>query len=139
MTADGTPVRDISRTVEHTHGRSPERLSGDLNGAQRAAAQATSGPLVILAGAGTGKTRAISRRAAYAVESGVVPASRILLVTFTDTAADEMVERMAARATRAWRARSTRTRSAGAKDAWQGSPCGRTGCAACPQGERDGA
>ena len=73
-----------------------ERLLVDLNEAQREAAQATSGPLVILAGAGTGKTRVISRRAAYAIETGVVPASRILLVTFTDKAAHEMVERMAA-------------------------------------------
>ena len=68
----------------------------DLNEAQRAAAEATSGPLVILAGAGTGKTRVISRRAAFAIETGVVASSKILLVTFTDKAANEMVERMAA-------------------------------------------
>ena len=71
------------------------RLLDDLNEAQRGAVQASSGPLVILAGAGTGKTRVISRRAAYAIETGVVPASRVLLVTFTDKAANEMVERMA--------------------------------------------
>ncbi|MEX2547828.1 MAG: ATP-dependent DNA helicase UvrD2 [Chloroflexota bacterium] len=71
-----------------------ERLLDDLNEAQRAAAQATSGPLVILAGAGTGKTRVISRRAAYAIETGSVPASKVLLVTFTDKAATEMVDRM---------------------------------------------
>ena len=51
---------------------------------------------MILAGAGTGKTRVISRRAAYAIETGVVPANKVLLVTFTDKAAHEMVERMAA-------------------------------------------
>ncbi len=68
----------------------------DLNDAQRAAAQVTSGPLVILAGAGTGKTRVISRRAAYAIQTGVVRTNKILLVTFTDKAAHEMVERMAA-------------------------------------------
>src|SRR5215212_6399014 len=73
-----------------------DRLLEDLNAAQRAAAQRTSGPLAILAGAGTGKTRVISRRAAYAIDTGVVPAGRILLVTFTDKAANEMVERMAA-------------------------------------------
>ena len=72
------------------------RLLDDLNDAQRDAVQATSGPLVILAGAGTGKTRVISRRTAHAIETGVVPASRVLLVTFTDKAANEMVERMAA-------------------------------------------
>jgi DNA helicase II / ATP-dependent DNA helicase PcrA len=74
----------------------PERLLQGLNEAQREAAQLTSGPLVILAGAGTGKTRVISHRAAYAVETGVVAPDRILLVTFTDKAATEMVGRMAA-------------------------------------------
>src|SRR5688572_6257704 len=74
----------------------PERLLHGLNEAQREAAQQTSGPLVILAGAGTGKTRVISHRAAYAVETGVVAPDRILLVTFTDKAATEMVGRMAA-------------------------------------------
>jgi DNA helicase-2/ATP-dependent DNA helicase PcrA len=68
----------------------------DLNDEQRAAVDATTGPLVILAGAGTGKTRVISMRAAHAVETGVVPANRILLVTFTDKAATEMVQRMRA-------------------------------------------
>jgi DNA helicase II / ATP-dependent DNA helicase PcrA len=82
--------------VEQTRHRQPERLLQDLNDAQREAAQHTSGPLVILAGAGTGKTRVISRRAAYAAETGVVPLSRILLVTFTDKAAREMVQRMSA-------------------------------------------
>ena len=72
------------------------QLLADLNEAQREAVRATSGPLVILAGAGTGKTRVISRRAAYAIETGAVSARRILLVTFTDKAASEMQERMAA-------------------------------------------
>jgi DNA helicase II / ATP-dependent DNA helicase PcrA len=71
-------------------------LLDDLNAAQRSAVEASSGPLVILAGAGTGKTRVISRRAAHAIETGVVTASKILLVTFTDKAANEMVERMSA-------------------------------------------
>ena len=64
--------------------------------AQREAVGVSSGPLVILAGAGTGKTRVISRRAAHAIETGAVPAGKVLLVTFTDKAANEMVERMAA-------------------------------------------
>jgi len=75
---------------------SPERLLADLNDAQREAVRATSGALVILAGAGSGKTRVVSRRAAYAIESGVVDPGQVLLVTFTDKAAGEMVERMAA-------------------------------------------
>src|SRR4051812_22839543 len=66
----------------------------DLNDEQRAAVDVTTGPLVILAGAGTGKTRVISMRAAHAIETGAVPVNRILLVTFTDKAANEMVQRM---------------------------------------------
>ena len=82
--------------MESSRPGSNERLLGDLNPAQRAAVEATAGSLVILAGAGTGKTRVISRRAAYAIETGVVAANKVLLVTFTDKAATEMVERMAA-------------------------------------------
>jgi len=72
----------------------PERILDGLNEAQREAARLTSGPVAILAGAGTGKTRVISRRAAYAIATGVVPAGEILLVTFTDKAAAEMVQRL---------------------------------------------
>ncbi|MEO8273724.1 MAG: ATP-dependent helicase, partial [Chloroflexota bacterium] len=73
-----------------------ERLLADLNDAQREAVSLASGPLAIVAGAGSGKTRVISRRAAYAIETDVVAAEQILLVTFTEKAATEMVERMAA-------------------------------------------
>jgi DNA helicase-2/ATP-dependent DNA helicase PcrA len=86
------PVGDLTTSAE----RNPARLLVDLNDAQREAVTQTSGPLAIIAGAGSGKTRVISRRAAYAIETGVVAADRILLVTFTDKAATEMVERMAA-------------------------------------------
>ena len=75
--------------------QSPERLLEDLNPSQREAVTETSGPLAIIAGAGSGKTRVISRRAAYALETRAIPADQILLVTFTDKAAGEMVERMA--------------------------------------------
>jgi ATP-dependent DNA helicase UvrD/PcrA len=70
------------------------RLLDDLNEAQREAVQATSGPVGILAGAGTGKTRVISRRTAYAIATGVVDPDQILVVTFTDKAATEMVGRL---------------------------------------------
>ncbi|HEX7471958.1 MAG TPA: ATP-dependent helicase, partial [Candidatus Limnocylindrales bacterium] len=73
----------------------PAGLLEDLNDAQRAAVLAVSGPVVILAGAGTGKTRVISRRAAYAIATGTVAASDVLVVTFTDKAAGEMASRLA--------------------------------------------
>src|SRR6185295_9123007 len=57
---------------------------------------ATTGPVCILAGAGTGKTRAISRRVAYAVETEAVAPTHVLVVTFTDKAAGEMRQRLAA-------------------------------------------
>jgi DNA helicase-2/ATP-dependent DNA helicase PcrA len=75
--------------------RSDVLLDG-LNDAQREAVLATSGPLAILAGAGTGKTRVISRRAAYAIATGATTADRTLLVTFSDKAAGEMAERVRA-------------------------------------------
>ena len=74
----------------------PDRLLDDLDPEQREAVLATSGPVAILAGAGTGKTRVISRRTAYAIATGVVPPDQVLVVTFTDKAAGEMVERLRA-------------------------------------------
>ena len=71
-----------------------ERLLDDLDPEQRGAVLLTTGAVVILAGAGTGKTRVISRRAAYAIATGVVEPQHVLLVTFTDKAAGEMVERL---------------------------------------------
>ncbi len=76
-------------------GMGPDRLLDGLNDAQREAVRLASGPLAIIAGAGSGKTRVISHRAAYAIEMGIVRPDRVLLVTFTDKAATEMVERMA--------------------------------------------
>jgi DNA helicase-2/ATP-dependent DNA helicase PcrA len=74
----------------------PKFLTHDLNPAQREAVETTAGPLCILAGAGTGKTRVISRRVAYAIATGAVHPGHVLVVTFTDKAANEMRERLAA-------------------------------------------
>ncbi|KAB7746212.1 AAA family ATPase [Nostocoides sp. F2B08] len=72
----------------------PEEILAALDPEQRAVATAPLGPMVVLAGAGTGKTRAITHRVAYAVHTGVLSPTQTLAVTFTARAAGEMRSRL---------------------------------------------
>src|SRR6202042_1755596 len=67
----------------------------ELNEQQCAAVTADPGPILVIAGAGSGKTRTLTYRVAYLIENGVLP-SNILLLTFTNKAAREMLDRVAA-------------------------------------------
>ncbi|MCW2556631.1 MAG: uvrD [Mycobacterium sp.] len=69
-------------------------LLNDLDDEQREAVQAPRGPVCVLAGAGTGKTRTITRRIAYLVSAGHVSPGQVLAVTFTSRAAGEMRARL---------------------------------------------
>ena len=71
-----------------------EEILQPLDPDQRAVAVATSGPVAVLAGAGTGKTRALTHRVAYGVATGVMDPRRTLVVTFTTRAAGEFSRRL---------------------------------------------
>ncbi len=90
--ADGVYVRD----VRHDGMMDADQLLTALDPEQQAVALARSGPVCVLAGAGTGKTRAITHRIAYTVATGAVNPAQVLALTFTVRAAGELRGRLRA-------------------------------------------
>jgi len=82
----------VAAAPNHTTTMTTINLNNDLNPAQREAVTTTSGPILVIAGAGSGKTRTVVYRLAHLVNMGLSPES-ILLLTFTRKAAQEMLTR----------------------------------------------
>ncbi len=101
-----------------------ERILADLNPEQRRAVEAVRGPVCILAGAGSGKTTTITRRIAYQVATGEFRPDEILAVTFTDKAAGEMRDRLAALGASGVRARTFHSAALGQLHAFGGGDPG---------------
>ena len=92
---DGRRRRRRSATKQGAFAGNPAALVDDLTLPQRAAVEHRGGPLLIVAGAGSGKTRVLTRRIAHLMATGDAPPWGILAITFTNKAADEMRRRVA--------------------------------------------
>ncbi len=91
--ASSLPSSPSSAPAAGDDARLPRYLAG-LNESQRAAVEALDGPVLMLAGAGTGKTRALTARLAHLLYTGRAVPGQIMAVTFTNKAAREMKERV---------------------------------------------
>src|SRR6195952_1603687 len=85
----------LQRTAPGPAGRDLERMLAGLNGPQRQAVVHEGGPLLIIAGAGSGKTRVLAHRIAYLLGARHVQPGGVLAITFPNKAAGEMKERVA--------------------------------------------
>ncbi|MGO4889382.1 ATP-dependent helicase [Anaerobacillus sp. MEB173] len=88
------PVIDYYQPDDDPFYEKLQSVNYSLDEAQWESVRTTEGPLLILAGAGSGKTRVLTARTAYMMTEKKIPANRLLLVTFTTKAAREMKERM---------------------------------------------
>ncbi len=89
------PAPDTPPIKTDTPPNTPQGLLDALDPDQRTAAQITEGPLLIIAGPGTGKTRTLTHRLAHLVIDHPVPPTQCLAITFTNRAAREMAQRLA--------------------------------------------